>query len=128
MSETKPIPIRFSKDERQRLEEAAVLAGYKHVSAYIRDRALGKDRDDVEAWAARQEMSARLAALDHGQKSMQAALALILFLVKRKASTGDVSELQASIAHASEQQETAMHLFAALDPTSARLIRQLMED
>ncbi len=130
MSETKPIPIRFSKDERRRLEEAAVIAGYKYVSAYIRDRALGREggRDDIEGWATRQELTGRLSEIEQGQQSLQASLTLLLFLVKRRASTADISELQATIEHAAGRHVPSARLLAELDPALADLLQRFRED
>jgi hypothetical protein len=36
------IPIWFSVSERQSLEEGAALAGYKHLSTYIKDRVFAR--------------------------------------------------------------------------------------
>ena len=36
------IPIWFSVEERKRLEEGAAIAGYKHLSTYIKDRVFAR--------------------------------------------------------------------------------------
>jgi hypothetical protein len=36
------VPIWFSENERYRLEEGAALAGYKHLSTYIKDKVFAR--------------------------------------------------------------------------------------
>lgn len=99
MSSGKAIPVWYSEEDRRRLEEAAALAGYKHLSKYIRDKSLGRDghrefgRDSMEAWADRQELAGRLAEIERCQTTSQALLAMLLFLARKKATTGEFNEL-----------------------------------
>lgn len=99
MSSGKAIPVWYSEDDRLRVEEAAALAGYKHLSKYIRDKSLdrGDHRethcDSIEEWADRQELVGRLAEIEHSQKSSQALLAMLLFLARKRATTGEYNEL-----------------------------------
>lgn len=99
MSTGKSIPIWFSEEDRRRVEEAAALAGYKHLSKYIREKALDRGdsrfsgRDPVEAWAERQELAGRLEEIERNQKASHALLAMLLFLMRKKATTGEVNEL-----------------------------------
>ncbi|MFP7072910.1 conjugal transfer protein TraA, partial [Xanthomonas hortorum pv. gardneri] len=54
MSSGKSIPVWYSEEDRRRVEEAAALAGYKHLSKYIRDKSLDRGsnresgRDNME--------------------------------------------------------------------------------
>jgi len=127
MSESKPIPIRFSKDERLRLQQAAAIAGYKYLSTYIHDKALGLDQThgDPEAWAARQEINGRLAELGRGQQSLQATLALLIYLVKQKATTGDVSDLIAALEHAVQRRILPSNLLAEIEPALAEPLQRM---
>ncbi len=99
MSSGKSIPVWYSEEDRRRVEEAAALAGYKHLSKYIRDKTLDRGshrelgRDSMEAWADRQELASRLAEMERSQKSAHALLAMLLFLARKKATTGEVNEL-----------------------------------
>ncbi|MEP9768374.1 conjugal transfer protein TraA, partial [Xanthomonas euvesicatoria] len=38
MSTAKSVSVWYTEDERIRVEQAAALAGYKHLSKYIRDK------------------------------------------------------------------------------------------
>ena len=99
MSSGKSIPVWYSEEDRSRVEEAAVLAGYKHLSKYIRDKSLdrgryrGSGRDSMEAWAEQQEFTGRLAEIERSQKGAHALLVMLLFLVRKKATTGEFNEL-----------------------------------
>jgi hypothetical protein len=99
MSSGKSIPVWYSDEDRRRVEEAAALAGYKHLSKYIRDKSLGRggyresSRDSMEAWADQQELIGRLAEIERSQKGSHALLAMLLFLVRKTATTGDVNAL-----------------------------------
>ena len=99
MSSGKSIPVWYSEEDRSRVEEAAVLAGYKHLSKYIRDKSLdrgryrGSNRDSMGAWAEQQEFVGRLAEIERSQKSAHALLAMLLFFVRKKATTGEFNEL-----------------------------------
>lgn len=128
MSAGKPLPIRFSDTERKKLEEAAALAGYQYVSAYVRDKSLGliDKQDTLEAWAGKQELAGRLAAIEQGLVVQQVTLAAILYLVKRKSSAGDVNELHAALEHAI--QIRASDVMAEIEPQLATLFTKLSED
>lgn len=112
MSRSRSIPIRYSEEELQRLEPAAALAGYKHLSTFIRDRSLdrvggGRNSDEgIGAWAERQELTGRLAALDQQQRSTEALLLMVLALIRKKATTGEINELRALIEHSNGDRES----------------------
>ena len=99
MSTGSAIPVWYTQDDRQRLEEAAALAGYKHLSTYIRDRSLGRHgqldagQSSLQAWANHQQLNSVLAEIERGQRSTQALLIMLLFLAHRKATTGEVNAL-----------------------------------
>jgi hypothetical protein len=123
------IPVWFSEQDRRKVEEAAALAGYRHLSKYIRDRTLGRHddegRDPVQAWAAREDLVDRLAAIHRsGQASTLALLASLLVLVASKATTRERSELAAACAAAANPAEV---LSAAFPDLAAELTR-LMEE
>lgn len=123
MSEGKPVPIWFNEDDLRRVREAAALAGYKHLSKYIRDRALGR-RDPQEAidlQAERETQDRRLAELERMQRHCEALLALLTMLASRQASTGVLSEVRAAASQAADPQEW----LAAGAPDLAALVRRL---
>jgi hypothetical protein len=103
------IPAWYAEDDRSRIEEAAVLAGYKHLSAYIR----------VE----RQDLLDRLAELERSQKATHAMLAMLLVLIRKKATKGEVNELVA----AGEYAEMPGDLLATAVPELAKLMRRFQE-
>jgi hypothetical protein len=126
----KAIPVWYSEEDRSRVEEAAVLAGYKHLSKYIRDKSLERgryrteDRDGPMARADIQELLARLTGLEHGQKTIQSMLAMLLFLMRRKATTGDINDMRATI----ESAALSADPLAVVPPELAALLDRFMED
>ena len=130
MNNGKAIPVWYSEEDRRRLEEAAALAGYRHLSKYIRDRTLGYDsqrasaRDSVDAWADRQEMVGRLTEIESMQSRAQALLAMLVFLLRGKATN---TETEALI-RACENARTSADLLAASSPQLAALIRRFGQD
>ena len=130
MDTGKSIPVWFTEEDRRRVEEAAALAGYKHLSKYIRDRAMGRDsqreaaRDSMEVWAERQELSGRLAEIERGQRAAHALLAMLLFLVRKKATTGEFNELVVACEHAGVPAD----FLTALAPELASLVGRFTEE
>ncbi|MGA3994298.1 conjugal transfer protein TraA [Ralstonia nicotianae] len=130
MSTGKSIPVWFTDEDRRRVEEAAALAGYKHLSKYIRDKSLDRGsqreatRDSMEAWAERQELIGRLAEIERSQKTAHALLAMLLFLMRKKATTGEFNELVL----ACEKAGVPAELLAASFPEIASLIARFTED
>jgi hypothetical protein len=121
MSNGKPIPIWFSEEDRRRVEEAATLAGYKHLSTYIRDKVLGRGdyrfrHDGMESWAGQQALSGRFAVIDRNLQTVQASLAMLLFLIRKKATTGDINELR-----------TACHALGVTDDPLEAIVPELAE-
>jgi hypothetical protein len=130
MNTGKSIPVWFTEDDRRRVEEAAALAGYKHLSKYIRDKALGRDgqreadRHSMEAWAERQELIGRLAEIERGQQTAHALLAMLIFLMRKKATTGEINDLIL----ACEKAGMPAELLAASSPELASLIARFAKD
>lgn len=130
MNNGKAIPVWYSQEERRRLEEAAALAGYRHLSKYIRDRALGYDsqhtsaRDSMDAWAERQELAGRLAEIERSQRRAQALLAMLLFLLRGKAMAAEIDALLL----ACENARTSGDLLAAASSQLAALMPRFVED
>jgi hypothetical protein len=111
MNDGKSISVWYTEDERRSLEQAAALAGYRHLSKYIRDQSLNGGRhrttadDSVGVWAEQQELDGRLAEIERDQKAAHALLAMMLFLVRKKATTGDINELVLACEKASAPDE-----------------------
>ncbi|SAL05374.1 hypothetical protein AWB81_07135 [Caballeronia arationis] len=130
MNDGKSISVWYTEDERRSLEQAAALAGYRHLSKYIRDKSLNAGRhrttadDSVEAWAERQELTGRLAEIERDQKAAHALLAMLLFLVRRKATTGEINELVLACEHAGAPAE----VLAGSLPEFAALLDRFTED
>lgn len=130
MSSGKSIPVWYSEEDRRRVEEAAALAGYKHLSKYIRDKSLDRgshresSRDSMEAWADRQELAGRLTEIERSQKGAYALLAMLLFLVRKKATTGELNELVL----ACEKVGVPADVLAASLPELAALLTRFTED
>jgi hypothetical protein len=128
MSKGGAIPVWFSIEDRSRVEEAAALAGYRHLSKYIRDRTLGRREqgvaDPMQAWADREELVGRLAALQGGQAATQALLAVLLVLASSKATTRERSELRAACQSAVK----AVDILVAATPELASLLLRFVDD
>jgi hypothetical protein len=130
MIDGKSISVWYSEDERRRIEQAAVLSGYKHLSKYIRDKSLNSGdhreiaRNSVEAWAERQALAGRLAAIERSQKEVHALVAMLFFLVRKKATTGEFNELVL----ACEMGGVPADVLAASQPDLAALLARFTED
>lgn len=129
MREGKNIPVWFNGEDRRRVQEAAALAGYRHLSKYIRDRALGRHgesastRSGLKAQADQQQLGEHLAAIEQSQATTQAMLAMVLGLVHKRATTGEVSALL----EACEYADGASDLLARLTPDFATVLSRLSE-
>lgn len=97
------VPIRFNTEQLARVEEAAALAGYKHLSAYIRDRVLAKDkgthRPGIEDWAEQQRMLGLLESIAQEQTRNRAILTVAIYLIRQNVTQGKVNELRAQLQH-----------------------------
>ncbi|MDQ7915848.1 hypothetical protein RCF34_22320 [Pseudomonas sp. 102515] len=97
------VPIRFNTEQLARVEEAAALAGYKHLSAYIRDRVLATDkgahRPGVEDWAEQQRMLGLLESIAQEQTRNRAILTVAIYLIRQNVTQGKVNELRAQLQH-----------------------------
>ncbi|RQP38377.1 conjugal transfer protein TraA [Burkholderia ubonensis] len=130
MSTGKSIPVWFTDEDRHRVEEAAALGGYKHLSKYLRDKALGRcghsetSRDSMEAWTERQELIGRLAEIERNQKATHALLSMLLSLVRNKATTGEVNALVL----ACENSSMPTDILDATSPDLAASLRRLTTD
>lgn len=86
------IPIWFSPDERQRLEEAAALSGYRHLSTYIKDRLfdrtdLGNRREPADSRASADvDLETRMDLLLADQAVLKSMLALLTLALSRSES------------------------------------------
>lgn len=130
MSGGKSIPVWYSAEDRRRVEEAAALAGYRHLSKYIRDKTLDRRsdhppiRDSMDAWD-RQEMAARLAEIERGQARTHALLAMMFFLLRKKATHGDINELILACENSSV---LATDVLDASSPEIAKLLTHFLDN
>ena len=98
----KTLPIRFNDEQTARLEEAAALAGYKHLSTYVRDRALATDKSggrqtDLDNWADQQRILSLLESLDREQGTNRTILAIAVYLLRQNSTQGKLNELRAEL-------------------------------
>lgn len=129
MSNGKVISVRYSDEEIMRLEEAAALAGFKDISKYIRHRLF--DRDSKRAGVEISEISEHLAELEHGQgvirseyKIMKMVMAISFWLIKRKASSGEISELRAELLHGASSEGLLAESLPELEGLMQRLRKE----
>ncbi len=136
MDKGSPISLWFSEDDRRCLDQAAALAGYRHVSTYIRDRVMGRISTHSSAgpggahgaslaWPGEAAgVREQLAELERRQRSMHAICAMLLFLVRARSTTGEVSELLAAC-HGAEGIEA---LLADAFPQLALALQRLVDE
>jgi hypothetical protein len=120
VSNGKAIPVWYTEEDRPRLETAAAIAGYKHISKYIRDKSLNREseRDNIE----RQEMLGTIFEMERTLKSTNAILAIMVGLLKRRASSGEITDLRAELIHKSVSPED---MVTELLPEFSKIISQL---
>ncbi|EHP44185.1 hypothetical protein OR16_04387 [Cupriavidus basilensis OR16] len=124
MSDGKAIPVWFTDDDHRRVKEAAALAGYKHLSKYIRDKVLGRREanETLDAQAEREALGHRLADIEHAQRTSEVLLAMLTALVARKATTGEINDLRVAASAAVD----ANGLLANAAPELAALAESLV--
>ncbi|BAO94102.1 putative TraA protein (plasmid) [Caballeronia insecticola] len=110
------------------------MAGYKHLSKYIRDKAMSRDsqrdsaRDSMETWAEQQELNGRLAEIERSQTTSHTPLAALLFLMRKQATTGEFNDLVLACQDAEISTAMPAELLAASSPELVSLIARLTED
>lgn len=130
MRDGKTVSIRYNDDELNRLEQAAAIAGYPKLSPYLRDKTLDKiglqnsGRDSLEAWSEKQELTGRLAEIERTQHAANAMLTTLVYLVHRKATTSEMSDLRAAVEHAGLSSST----LDKIAPELGKLIKQLQSE
>lgn len=125
------LSVWLSSEDRRRLEEACAVAGYSHLSRYVRDKAL--DRLDaysrVGSGLGRRDLwrldnsDADLAELSRSHRTMKLMLAMLLGLARQRATASDINALAAAAARTTE--EDALDAFA---PELAAVMRALVWD
>ena len=129
MNGSQSVSVWYSEQDRRRLEEAAALAGYRHLSKYIRDKSLSRrdpgelGRDSLDAWAEREELAERLADIERSQRSASALLAILLFLVRNRATAGEMHQLFLACEKSTEPGD----LLAAALPELAPLLGRFLQ-
>lgn len=129
MSRNQSVLIRLSSEEKQRLEEAAALAGYEGLATYIRDRALarGSGGDSADAFSGSAVLSPILFDLQHTQAQQCGVLAILLALTVRKSTSGDLHAVEADLMRAQELGLSLGKLSALLTPDWQRRLAALMD-
>lgn len=123
----KTIPIRFSDEQVERLESAAALGGYKHLSTYIKDRLFNQGSSpsqSVEQWATLDRLSYQLESIERNQLSQQTIMAIAVYLLQKGGTTGILNGLRAELASLG----TAEEVIGALLPEVASDIERLSGD
>jgi hypothetical protein len=124
------LSIWLSTEDRRRLEEACAIAGYSHLSRYVRERAL--DRIDAsrslrsgqgfDEWQHAQPGNTGLTELAQSQKSIELMLAMLLGLARRKTTTVEFDEVMAAAAS-----RAGNDVLSAVAPELVGLLRKLEE-
>lgn len=130
MSRDQSVLIRLSAEEKQQLEEAAVLAGYDALATYIRDRALARTENGGNAtgiFAENGVLSPALFDLQRSQSHQCGVLAILLALTVRKATSGDLHAVEADLMRAQELGLSLEKLAALLTPDWQRRLTALVD-
>lgn len=122
----KTIPMRLSDEQVARLEEAAALAGYKHLSTYMRDRLLNQVKDDragskVDQWADLDRMGMQLDTIERNQTLQRTVLAIAVYLLRKETSQGNLNGLRAELTSIGNADELIDSLLPELAGDIARL-------
>ena len=122
----KTVPIRLNDEQLARVEESAALAGYKHLSTYMRDRLLEPSKVDshqggIDQWADQPRIMRLLESLDQAQATNRTILAIVVYLLRQNSTQGKLSELRAELSALGSNEEA----LAALLPELAKDIERL---
>ncbi|MEG2391400.1 hypothetical protein [Pseudomonas kurunegalensis] len=121
----KTVPIRFNTEQLARVEEAAALAGYKHLSSYIRDRVLATDKGgrqlDMDSWAEQQRMLGLLENITQEQARSRTIQAIAVYLLRQGTAQGKINALRAELQHLVSSEDA----LAALLPDLAEDVERL---
>lgn len=122
----KTIPMRLSDEQVARLEEAAALAGYKHLSTYMRDRLLNQVKEDragskVDQWADLDRMGMQLDTIERNQTLQRTVLAIAVYLLRKETSQGNLNGLRAELTSIGNADELIDSLLPELAGDIARL-------
>lgn len=122
----KTVPIRLNDEQLARVEESAALAGYKHLSTYMRDRLLVPSKVDshqggIDQWADQQRILSLLESLDQAQATNRTILAIVVYLLRQNSTQGKLNELRAELSALGSNEEA----LAALLPELAKDIERL---
>ena len=122
----KTVPTRLNDEQLARVEESAALAGYKHLSTYMRDRLLEPSKVDshqggIDQWADQQRIMSLLESLDQAQATNRTILAIVVYLLRQNSTQGKLSELRAELSALGSNEEA----LAALLPELAKDIERL---
>ncbi|UPU95719.1 hypothetical protein M0766_29985 (plasmid) [Pseudomonas putida] len=122
----KTLPIRLNDDQEARLEQAAALAGYKHLSTYVRDRALSNEKSggrqtDLDSWADQQRMLGLLENVSQAQAENRTLLTIAVYLLRQGLQQGKVNELRAELSHLADADQLINTLLPELVSDIERL-------
>jgi len=116
----------LNDEQLARVEESAALAGYKHLSTYMRDRLLEPSKVDshqggIDQWADQQRILSLLESLDQAQATNRTILAIVVYLLRQNSTQGKLNELRAELSVLGSNEEA----LAALLPELAKDIERL---
>jgi uncharacterized protein (DUF1778 family) len=116
----------LNDDQEARLEQAAALAGYKHLSTFVRDRALASEKSggrqtDLDSWADQQRMLGLLENVSQAQAENRTLLTIAVYLLRQSLQQGKVNQLRAELSHLAD----ADQLISTLLPELASDIERL---
>lgn len=122
----KTLPIRFSDEQFERLEEGAALTGYKHISTYIRARLFDQVKEDrtpggLDQWATLERFGFQLDNVERNQALQQTILAVAVYLLCKGQSQGILNGLRAELASLGTADQVLDALLPALAHDIARL-------
>lgn len=127
MPNAKIVSVRYHADDFKKLEQLALIAGYKSLSTYIRDKSLGRSRHDAglqsdpHGWVDQQVMATQVEKLEESMRTVRALLSAQLGLIAREASPRLVVEL----AIACREADVPSDILRTMEPELAQAIDSL---
>ena len=109
--EGRAVHVWFNDEDHEKLRRIALMADYKHLSTFLRDRALGRDGlrlesgSGAQAWEDRQELVMRMAQLEESVRTANRMLAMLMGLARSRATSGEVAALASTWPKAASPKE-----------------------
>lgn len=102
------------------------MAGYKHLSTYMRDRLLEPSKVDshqggIDQWADQQRIMSLLESIEREQVTSRTILTLAVYLLRQNSTQGKLNELRAALSALGSSEDALVALLPELAKDIERL-------